>query len=153
MRANPLMLLATCVNTPICCSLFHNLRARIARCSASCVNGALGGVRLNAAIHVSLLWKTPSWDPLTPDRVGFALTERTCAAASCKQDVYRLDLFVAQLYSLKRRCILRTPPLGNLCTRRMYPPPQYRFRFNRSEDRVYVDETAANSQNNIALFQ
>ncbi len=28
------------VNTPTYCSVFHNLRARVARCSASCVNGA-----------------------------------------------------------------------------------------------------------------
>ena len=26
----------------LCCSVFHNLRARVARCSASCVNGAQG---------------------------------------------------------------------------------------------------------------
>ncbi len=36
--ANPLMLLATCVSTPIYCSVY--LHARVARCSASCVNGA-----------------------------------------------------------------------------------------------------------------
>ena len=41
MSAKPLMLLATYVNTPIHCSVFHNLHARVARCSASCVNGAL----------------------------------------------------------------------------------------------------------------
>ncbi len=29
-----------CVNTPIYCSVFHHLHARVARCSASCVNGA-----------------------------------------------------------------------------------------------------------------
>ncbi len=34
------MFLATCVNTPICYSVFHNLRACVARCYASCVNGA-----------------------------------------------------------------------------------------------------------------
>ena len=34
------MLLATCVNTPIYCNVFHNLHAYVARCSASCVNGA-----------------------------------------------------------------------------------------------------------------
>ncbi len=39
LRVNPLMLLATCVNTSIYCSVFHNLHARVARCSASCVNG------------------------------------------------------------------------------------------------------------------
>ncbi len=38
--ANPLMLLANCVNIPIYCSVFHSLRARVTRCSA-CVNGAL----------------------------------------------------------------------------------------------------------------
>ncbi len=36
------MLLATCVNTPIYCSVFHNLHVRGARCSASCVNRAQG---------------------------------------------------------------------------------------------------------------
>ena len=41
LRANSFMLLATCVNTPIDCSVFHNLYAHVARCSASCVNGAL----------------------------------------------------------------------------------------------------------------
>ena len=35
------MLLATCMNTPIDHNVFHNLHARVARCSASCVNGAL----------------------------------------------------------------------------------------------------------------
>ena len=44
LRANPLMLLATCVNTPICCSVFHNLHVCVARCSASCVNGAQVGL-------------------------------------------------------------------------------------------------------------
>ena len=38
--AYPLMLLATCVNTPTYCSEFHNLHARVARCFASCVNWA-----------------------------------------------------------------------------------------------------------------
>ena len=38
-RANPLMLLASCVNTFICCSVLDNLHACVARCSASCVNG------------------------------------------------------------------------------------------------------------------
>ncbi len=37
--ANPLMFLATCVNTPISYSVFHYLRAHVARCFASCVNG------------------------------------------------------------------------------------------------------------------
>ena len=32
------MLLASCVNTPIDYNVFHNLRAHVARCSASCVN-------------------------------------------------------------------------------------------------------------------
>ncbi len=40
-----LMLLATCVNTPIYCSVFYNLRLPVARCSASCVNGPLGHQR------------------------------------------------------------------------------------------------------------
>ncbi len=31
------MLLGSCVNTPIDCSVFHNLRAHVARCSTSCV--------------------------------------------------------------------------------------------------------------------
>ena len=35
------MLLASCVNTPIDYNVFHNLRAHVARCSASCVNGPL----------------------------------------------------------------------------------------------------------------
>ena len=37
--ANPLILLATCVNTPIDHSVSHNLLTPVARCSASCVNG------------------------------------------------------------------------------------------------------------------
>ncbi len=40
LRANPLMLLAICVNTPIDHSVFHNLLMPVARCSVSCVNGA-----------------------------------------------------------------------------------------------------------------
>ncbi len=40
LHAFPLMLLATCVNTPIYCSVSHNLHAHVARCPASCVNGA-----------------------------------------------------------------------------------------------------------------
>ncbi len=36
--ANPLMLLASCVNTPIYYSVFQNLPVPVARCSASCVN-------------------------------------------------------------------------------------------------------------------
>ena len=39
--ANPLMLLATCVNTPIDHSVFHYLLAPVARCSAPCVNRGL----------------------------------------------------------------------------------------------------------------
>ena len=39
-RASPLMLLASCVNTLIHCSVFHNLH--VVRCSASCVNGTQG---------------------------------------------------------------------------------------------------------------
>ncbi len=42
LRANPLMWLATYVNTPIYCSVFLFLHARVASCSGSCVNGALG---------------------------------------------------------------------------------------------------------------
>ncbi len=38
--ANALMLLATCVNTPIYSSVSHNLHACVARCSASCMNWA-----------------------------------------------------------------------------------------------------------------
>ncbi len=34
------MLIANCVNTSIYCSVFHNLYAHVARCSASCVNWA-----------------------------------------------------------------------------------------------------------------
>ena len=41
LHVNPLMLLATCVNTPIDHNVFHNLHVPVARCSASCVNGAL----------------------------------------------------------------------------------------------------------------
>ncbi len=41
LHANPLMLCATCVNTPIYYRVFHNLHAYVARCSASFVNGAL----------------------------------------------------------------------------------------------------------------
>ncbi len=40
LQAKPLMLLASCVDTPIDHNVFHrpNLRAHVARCSASCVN-------------------------------------------------------------------------------------------------------------------
>ncbi len=38
LRANPLMLLATCVNTSICNYVFQNLHIPVPRCSASCVN-------------------------------------------------------------------------------------------------------------------
>ncbi len=38
--AYPLMLLASCVNTPIDHSVFHYLDAPVTRCSVSCVNGA-----------------------------------------------------------------------------------------------------------------
>ena len=41
LHASPLMLLETCVNTPMYYSVFHNLHTHVARCSASCVNGAL----------------------------------------------------------------------------------------------------------------
>ena len=34
------MLLASCVNAPIDCRVFHNFRACAARCSTSCVNWA-----------------------------------------------------------------------------------------------------------------
>ncbi len=40
LRANPLMLLASCVNTPIDHNVFHNLFTHVARWSASCVNWA-----------------------------------------------------------------------------------------------------------------
>ena len=40
LQANPLMLLVSCVNTPIDHNRFHNLHVRVARCSASCVNWA-----------------------------------------------------------------------------------------------------------------
>ncbi len=40
LRVNHLMLLASWVNTPIDHNVFHNLRTRVARCSASCVNWA-----------------------------------------------------------------------------------------------------------------
>ncbi len=39
--ANPLMLLASCVNTHIDHNVFHNLHVRVSRCSVSCVNWAL----------------------------------------------------------------------------------------------------------------
>ena len=39
------MLLAICVNTPIDHNVLHNLRAHVARCSASCVNWTLELVR------------------------------------------------------------------------------------------------------------
>ena len=39
--SNPLMLLASCVNTPIDHNVFQNLCIPVARCSASCVNWAL----------------------------------------------------------------------------------------------------------------
>ena len=48
------MLLATCVNTPIYCSVFHNLRACVARCSASCVNGALLSVGFPTGANSSM---------------------------------------------------------------------------------------------------
>ena len=38
--ANPLMLLASCVNTPIDYNVFHYLHTLVARCSASCVTRA-----------------------------------------------------------------------------------------------------------------
>ncbi len=41
------MLLATGVNTPIYCSVFHNLPTPVARCSASCMNGPLRTRRTN----------------------------------------------------------------------------------------------------------
>ncbi len=41
LRANPLILLAICVNTPIDHKADHNWCARVVRCSASCVNWAL----------------------------------------------------------------------------------------------------------------
>ncbi len=40
--ANPLMLLASCVNTPIDHNVFHYLHMPVARCSVPCVNWALG---------------------------------------------------------------------------------------------------------------
>ncbi len=48
LQANPLMLLASCVNTPIDHNVFHNLHARVARCSASCVNWAQKSVKANS---------------------------------------------------------------------------------------------------------
>ncbi len=57
--ANPLMLLAACVNTPIYCSMFHNLHACVARCSASCVNGA----QKSSAAH-ALLSDYSTWLPI-----------------------------------------------------------------------------------------
>ena len=41
LRANPLMLLVSCVNTPTDYNVFQNLHTPVARCSASCVNWAL----------------------------------------------------------------------------------------------------------------
>ncbi len=55
LRANPLMLLATCVNSFIYCSVFHNLRAHVARCSPSCVNGAQNSVPFKAFSHQGFL--------------------------------------------------------------------------------------------------
>ncbi len=44
LRANPLMLLASCVNTPIEHNVFYNLHVLVvARCSASCMNWAQSG--------------------------------------------------------------------------------------------------------------
>ncbi len=48
------MLLATCVNTPIYCSVFHNLHACVARCSASCVNGPLNNLRMDLRPYVKI---------------------------------------------------------------------------------------------------
>ena len=49
LHANPLMLLASCVNTPIDHhSVFHNLPVCVVRCSASCVNWGGGRLFLSA---------------------------------------------------------------------------------------------------------
>ncbi len=50
------MLHATCVNTPIYYSVFHNLRAHVARCSASCVNDALSRVHFFPRAKKNFCW-------------------------------------------------------------------------------------------------
>ncbi len=69
LHANPLMLLATCVNTPIYCSVFHNVHALVARCSASCVNGAQrpGFTKLQQALH----------DPISISEISYSSQLRT----------------------------------------------------------------------------
>ncbi len=51
------MLLATCVNTPIYCSVFHNLlHIYIARCSVSCVNGAWNVLLGRSCFRIYVIW-------------------------------------------------------------------------------------------------
>ena len=84
------MLLATCVNTTIDHNVFHNLRAHVARWSASCVNGplakpfVLGKSNLNPiperVDNQSQAPNTGSWFPVAcgfgvhPDPVSVAQT-------------------------------------------------------------------------------
>ena len=65
LHANTLMLLATCVNTSIYCSVFHNLHA-------SCVNGALQKSKTRRSASPSVTWfgehDAPwrTWEIITP---------------------------------------------------------------------------------------
>ena len=61
LRANPLILLASCVNTPIDHNVFHNLRVHVARCSASCVNWAWRRITSAGVTDLS-----PPLDPTRP---------------------------------------------------------------------------------------
>ncbi len=61
LRANPMMLLATCVNTLIDHNVFQNLRAPVARCSSSCVNWALLCTETRSKARVDVFWAFHRW--------------------------------------------------------------------------------------------
>ncbi len=58
LRAKPFTLLVSCVNTPIDYSVFRDLRLRVVRCSASCVNGARSNGQSSLALSIveNIFW-------------------------------------------------------------------------------------------------
>ncbi len=62
-HATPLMLRASCVNTPIDYSVFYYLRMPVARFSASCVNGAQGFESGEDFVEslAGKFWPNPHW--------------------------------------------------------------------------------------------
>ncbi len=88
LRANHLMLLATCVNTPIDNSVSHNLLMPVARCSASCVNGVWG--ILKEKPHT--FWFTHSFYPCKAN-----------GRIHCLRNVFHANGYIREISSQRKR--------------------------------------------------